>query len=129
MIAVAADRIGVVVDNGVTEEFGSGLVLTLPRQFVEPSQTDQLRDLRIGVSPRQGVFSLRKRIEDAMVVELAREIEILLLLGSRVKLGKGVVHPAVFAGKHLLPKLGGEVFGRFDRPVPELPRDTQSLLV
>src|SRR5262245_47831028 len=72
-VAVAADDVGAMFGHSLPEEAGHVVVTLGAGQFVIACRADGLRYLRVRMQAVQRVFAARERIEDALVIELARD--------------------------------------------------------
>src|SRR2546425_2463590 len=80
-------------------------IALLSGKLVAARSTDHFRNVRVRVKPLQLVAVLGQRVEELLVIEAAREREILLLARSRVEIEKRLVHAAVLDHLHPCPSL------------------------
>ncbi len=68
-VGIAADDIGMVVDDAVPEEGRRVAIAGLAGNFVQPRQSDDLGDLGVGVLAVEFVASLGQWRQDGLVID------------------------------------------------------------
>ena len=124
-VAVPADDVGPLVDHRVPEEVGGGAEGRIARQLVLQGVADELGDLRVGVQAGQGVAPAGGRIEDRVVVEPKRQVEILAVAGRHGQRGQGLIDAAVLGAEHALDLFGAQAAGTGPGPVAEAAGDVE----
>ena len=105
---VATGDVGVVTGDAIPEE-GCGLqIVRVTRQRVAAGQSDQLRNLRVGVQSGEAILPGRERSKYPFVVKAARQRQIPRVASVCVEIRKDLVHAAVLAAQHLLHLDGRE---------------------
>ena len=67
-VGVAADHIAVVARNPFPEKAGRLQMLRFAGEFVDPGESDQLRDLCVCVDMGQPVFAAAQGLQDLAVI-------------------------------------------------------------
>ena len=102
--------------------------------LVHAQVADELRNVLVGMPTIEDIRAGDGRILHVAIVEIARDGEILGLVGAqRMQTGKGVIRTAVFAGDvhvpHAIELLGAHLRESAVRPVADLRCDIQRLRV
>lgn len=108
IVAVAAGGEGVVVDDGVPEEFSGVTVGRVAGVDVADEFAEELGDLGVAVLTAEDVVLSGEWIDDGLVAEFLGEGEPAFIAGVGVEVGEGFVDAAEFAGEHLLELVLGE---------------------
>src|SRR6185369_15561330 len=80
-VAVAAVHVSVMMDHALPEKLGRGFVGSVARELVATCESDEFRDLRVGVESLQVIFATRQRLEHGFVMKAARESQVLFVAG------------------------------------------------
>ena len=115
--------------HAVPKILGGSFVFRIAGEFIEPRQTDQLGDLRVAVQTRQLVFTQCQRVQHGLLIELARQGQILRFCGQCIDIGEDFIHTAVFLFEHDLPLVVTQGVRRVDRPVRKLDQHVFSLSI
>ena len=99
---IAAERDAAASDDRLPRETSGVPALLVAGKLRRARETDELRDLRIGMKAREFVLMAVERIEYAPMLPAPGRIKILFVLGNCIDVGEGLIHAAVFLVEHML---------------------------
>src|SRR5262245_59445480 len=100
VVTVTADDIRTVSGNALPEETRHVVITLLAGQFIIARRADGFWNLRICVQTAQRVCTTRKGIENPLVIERARDAQMIGVASDCVEIDEYIVHPAEFSLEH-----------------------------
>ncbi len=128
VVAGAASAIGSLGSHLMPEIIGDLIVAVVARKLVATGGADDLGDVGVRVKALQSISVLGERIKESLVIETAREREVLFFARDGIKVKQHFIHAAVFDHLHARPLVvanrlqilvnpHGHAFGGRERPL------------
>jgi len=128
-ITVPASDVAVMIHHTIPKEIRGRAIGWTAVQFVKCRQSDQLRNLSIGMFAGQDVLATRQWIENGLVVKLPRQLQVTLVARIRVEIRKRLIDAAVLTSEHALHLRFGQVGMRCRIPIRQPFLNLQGLRV